>query len=94
MGVPLDVLADVAQISKDELSLRISQAVAQGILQRDGDLVSASAGRESVAPPPAEALGRAFDSLLRYYGDSGEAERCFRQEAERYSGINPNTIGA
>jgi hypothetical protein len=27
-------------------------------------------------------------------GDSGEAERSFRREAERHSGINPNTIGA
>jgi hypothetical protein len=27
-------------------------------------------------------------------GDSGEAERWFRKEAERHSGMNPNTIGA
>ena len=27
-------------------------------------------------------------------GDSGEAERFFRREAERHSGMNPNTIGA
>lgn len=27
-------------------------------------------------------------------GDSGEAERSIRTEAERHSGINPNTIGA
>jgi hypothetical protein len=27
-------------------------------------------------------------------GDSGEAERSFRKEAERCSGMNPNTIGA
>jgi hypothetical protein len=27
-------------------------------------------------------------------GDSGEAERSFRREAERHSGIIPNTIGA
>jgi hypothetical protein len=27
-------------------------------------------------------------------GDSGEAERWFRKEAERYSGMIPNTIGA
>jgi hypothetical protein len=26
--------------------------------------------------------------------DSGEAERCFRWDAERHSGINPNTVGA
>ena len=26
-------------------------------------------------------------------GDSGEAERWFRQEAERHSGMIPNTIG-
>jgi hypothetical protein len=26
--------------------------------------------------------------------DSGEAERWFRKEAERYSGMIPNTIGA
>ena len=27
-------------------------------------------------------------------GDSGEAERSFRREAERHSGMIPNTIGA
>jgi hypothetical protein len=27
-------------------------------------------------------------------GDSGEAERLFRREAERHSGMIPNTIGA
>ena len=27
-------------------------------------------------------------------GDSGEAERFFRREAERHSGMNPNTLGA
>jgi hypothetical protein len=27
-------------------------------------------------------------------GDSGEAERIFRMESERHSGMNPNTIGA
>ena len=27
-------------------------------------------------------------------GDSGEAERLFRKEAERHSGMIPNTIGA
>jgi hypothetical protein len=27
-------------------------------------------------------------------GDSDEAERSFRREAERHSGMNPNTIGA
>jgi len=26
--------------------------------------------------------------------DSGEGERWFRREAERHSGMNPNTIGA
>jgi predicted phosphodiesterase len=26
--------------------------------------------------------------------DSGEAERCFRREAERHSGMNPNALGA
>ena len=29
-----------------------------------------------------------------YIGDSGEAERLFRKEAERHSGMIPNTIGA
>ena len=32
-----------------------------------------------------------WDSLI---GDSGEAERSFRREAERHSGMIPNTIGA
>ena len=30
----------------------------------------------------------------REAGDSGEAERLFRKEAERHSGMIPNTIGA
>jgi hypothetical protein len=30
----------------------------------------------------------------RHIGDSGEAERLFRREAERHSGMIPNTIGA
>jgi UDP-N-acetyl-D-glucosamine dehydrogenase len=29
-----------------------------------------------------------------FFGDSGEAERYFRREAERHSGMIPNTIGA
>jgi DNA-binding HxlR family transcriptional regulator len=32
--------------------------------------------------------------LRRLDGDSGEAERSLRREAERHSGIIPNTIGA
>jgi hypothetical protein len=32
--------------------------------------------------------------LLDSIEDSGEAERCFRREAERHSGMNPNTLGA
>jgi hypothetical protein len=33
------------------------------------------------------------DSMRRNRGDSGETERSFRKEAERHSGMNPNTIG-
>ena len=33
-------------------------------------------------------------SLRKDSGDSGEAERLFRKEAERHSGMIPNTIGA
>jgi hypothetical protein len=32
--------------------------------------------------------------LVEVFGDSGEAERLFRREAERCSGMIPNTIGA
>jgi hypothetical protein len=32
--------------------------------------------------------------FIVYFGDSGEAERSFRREAERHSGMIPNTIGA
>jgi hypothetical protein len=32
--------------------------------------------------------------VSRKIEDSGEAERLFRREAERHSGIVPNTIGA
>ncbi len=31
---------------------------------------------------------------VRFSEDSGEAERCFRREAERHSRMNPNTSGA
>ena len=36
----------------------------------------------------------AVERLPTLFGDSGEAERVFRKEAERYSGMIPNTIGA
>ena len=35
-----------------------------------------------------------FIVVYRCGGDSGEAERSFRKESERHSGMNPNTIGA
>ena len=38
--------------------------------------------------------GGARDGDPALDGDSGEAERLFRKEAERHSGMNPNTIGA
>ena len=44
-----------------------------------------------------EGLGLDFGpylDLIRGTGDSGEAERSFRREAERHSGMIPNTIGA
>ena len=34
------------------------------------------------------------DEIRRLSGDSGEAERLFRREAERHSGMIPNTTGA
>jgi len=37
---------------------------------------------------------RAKMSMMGKIGDSGEAERSFRKEAERHSGMIPNTIGA
>jgi hypothetical protein len=47
------------------------------------------------------AVGYGINTLWRYSitaghpaGDSGEAERTFRREAERHSGMIPNTIGA
>jgi hypothetical protein len=39
-------------------------------------------------------LMRVLEHGLRQIGDSGEAERSFRREAERHSGMIPNTIGA
>jgi hypothetical protein len=33
-------------------------------------------------------------TLTRFIGDSGEAERIFRMESERHSGMNANIIGA
>lgn len=35
-----------------------------------------------------------LDAVTVATGDSGEAERLFRREAERHSGMIPNTIGA
>jgi len=35
-----------------------------------------------------------FDRSMIITGDSGEAERPFRRETERHSGMNPNTTGA
>jgi hypothetical protein len=32
--------------------------------------------------------------MSRDNGDSGEAERSFRRDSERHSGMNPNTIEA
>jgi hypothetical protein len=32
--------------------------------------------------------------MTELVGDSGEAERIFRKESERHSGMIPNTIGA
>ena len=43
-----------------------------------GGVVSQDSGGEVVPPS----------------GDSGEAERSFRKESERHSGMIPNTIGA
>jgi hypothetical protein len=40
------------------------------------------------------AIGRAGEAAAWRFGDSGEAERLFRREAERHSGMIPNTIGA
>jgi hypothetical protein len=36
----------------------------------------------------------ASDNMAIAVGDSGEAERSFQKEAERHSGMIPNTIGA
>jgi hypothetical protein len=35
-----------------------------------------------------------FGIFSRIRADSGEGERNFRREAERHSGLKPNTIGA
>jgi len=43
---------------------------------------------------PKEAMDRLARYDARWGGDSGEAERLFRKEAERHSGMIPNTIGA
>ena len=58
--------------------------------------------RESAAPfgQPLFLGINSLDATLTYgvtdrvSGDSGEAERLFRKEAERHSGMIPNTIGA
>jgi hypothetical protein len=54
----------------------------------------------AILQPPATAQGkeRPVKHPTSYrtiqVGDSGEAERIFRGESERHSGMNPNTIGA
>jgi hypothetical protein len=42
---------------------------------------------------PLPAFNYGWD-ILCSGGDSGEAERSIRDESERHSGMNPNTIGA
>ena len=56
-----------------------------------GDYVNLSNPIAGVITP---AQAQAFDSKTDDGGDSGEAERLFRKEAERHSGMIPNTIGA
>jgi len=38
--------------------------------------------------------GEPIRESTKQTGDSGEAERYFRDDSERRSGMNPNTIGA
>jgi tetratricopeptide (TPR) repeat protein len=66
-GVPLEVLADIEQISRDDSTSRLREAVAQKTLQLDGDLVSAGPVDAKHIQPTPEALSRALDALLRYY---------------------------
>ena len=66
-GVPLEVLTDVEQISKDDLAPRVRKAVAQKTLQLEGDIVSADPVHAKHIQPTPEALARALDGLLRYY---------------------------
>ncbi len=40
------------------------------------------------------AVVRIIPGIGNFIGDSGEAERSFLREAQRHSGMNPNTIGA
>ncbi len=57
-------------------------------------LIDAGNGVSSVVLAIKCASQQFDDSHPIPYGDSGEAERIFRRESERHSGMNPNTIGA
>lgn len=45
-------------------------------------------------PHPGRMLLADISNVSKRGGDSGEAERLFRRDTERHSGMNPNTIGA
>jgi len=51
-------------------------------------------GNSLIQPSRARRPLQSKADAARQNGDSGEAERLFRKEAERHSGMIPNTIGA
>lgn len=66
-GIPLEVLVDIEQIHKDDSALRVAEAVAQELIQLDGDTVCAGRSAANHIEPTPQTLGRALDSFLRFY---------------------------
>ena len=66
-GVPLEVIADIEQILKNDLASRIAEAVAQELIRVDGESVCAGPVAAKHIEPAPQALARALDAFLRYY---------------------------
>ena len=85
-----------------ECCLIIWRAAAREVTKRDLTIVASGTMNSSIGKstaffpfPYSLARGPAASRVMSILpGDSGEAERLFRKEAERHSGMIPNAIGA
>ena len=100
VGVLFDVFSvgaePVAELDVTD-PLAVGALVAQSVARAfaDGFAFPLAHGRHNVQHQP-PGSGAGVERLGNRYqgGDSGEAERLFRREAERHSGMIPNTVGA